>query len=106
MTEAHPVVGDDIQGCEIQRAFSSDLMSDVLTLDTDNILLISGLANIQLIRTAEMADIEAVVLGRGKKASSEMIQLAKETGLIILESPYSLFKISGILFKNGLDSVY
>jgi len=106
LTEARPVVGEDMQGCEIRKAFSSDLMSDVLTLDADNILLITGLANIQLIRTAEMADIEAVVLGRGKKASSEMIKLAQETGLIILESPYSLFRISGILYKNGLDSVY
>jgi hypothetical protein len=62
---------------KLHKAFSSDLMSDVLTLDEDNILLITGLANLQLISTAEMADINAVLLARGKQASTEMIELAE-----------------------------
>ena len=71
-----------------------------------NILLITGLANIQLIRTAEMADIEVVLLGRGKKATKEMIDLANENGIVILETPYSLFKAGGLLYENGLKPVY
>jgi len=90
----------------LDKAFSSDLMSDVLTLDEENILLITGLSNLQLVRTAEMADIHVVLLARGKHASSEMIELANENGLIILETPLSIFKASGILFSKGLNAVY
>lgn len=106
LTRAHLATGDEIEVRKISNAFSSDLMSDVLTLDTEHILLITGLANIQLIRTAEMADIEVVLLARGKKATPDMIHLAKETGLIILETPFSIFKASGILYGNGLNPVY
>ena len=81
-------------------------MSDVLTLDTDQLLLISGLANVQLIRTAEMADVAAVLLARGKKASPEMIDMADTVGLIVLETSFSLFRASGVLFVNGLSPVY
>jgi len=98
--------GDEIEGREIKNGFSSDLMSDVLTLDTEHMLLITGLANIQLIRTAEMADIEVVLLARNKKATPDMIELAKETGLVIIETPYSIFRASGILYENGLEPVY
>ncbi len=100
------IVSDIKEDKKIEKAFSSDLMSDVLTLDDGNILLITGLANIQLIRTAEMADIEVVLLARGKKATNDMIQLANENGLVILETPFSLFRASGILYSNGLKPVY
>lgn len=90
----------------IEKAFSSDLMSDVLTLDDHNILLISGLANVQLIRTAEMADIKYILLARGKKATPEMIKLANENEIVLLETPFSIFKASGILYSNGLKALY
>jgi len=91
---------------EIEMGYSSDLMSDVLTLDTDNLVLITGLVNLQAIRTAEMADIRAIVFVRNKKVNQSMIKLAHETGMCILESPYSLFKSSGLLFQAGLKPVY
>ena len=91
---------------EVEMGYSSDLMSDVLTLDTDNLVLITGMVNLQAIRTAEMADIRAIVFVRNKKASQEMIDLARENEMCILESPYSLFKSSGLLFKAGLDPIY
>jgi len=91
---------------EVEMGYSSDLMSDVLTLDTDNLVLITGLVNLQAIRTAEMADIRAIILVRNKKANPQMIDLATENGMCILESPYSLFKSSGLLFKAGLKPVY
>lgn len=106
LTKARLVAGNKIEKHEIKRAFSSDLMSDVLTLDTEHILLITGLANPQLIRTAEMADIEVVLLARNKKATPEMIELAEEVGLVLLETPYSIFRASGILFQNGIKAVY
>ncbi|WP_340110930.1 DRTGG domain-containing protein [Maribellus mangrovi] len=106
ITEAKLIVGNEVHKHDLKRAFSSDLMSDVLTLETDNILLITGLTNPQLIRTAEMADIEVVLLARNKKASPEMIELAREVGLVLLETPYSIYRASGVLFTNGLEAVY
>jgi hypothetical protein len=106
LTEAKRVAGNKTNNPDIQKGFSSDLMSDVLTLDEHNIVLITGLSNVQLVRTAEMADIEVVLLARNKIASEEMLELANENGLIILQSPYSIFRASGILYKNGLNPVY
>ena len=91
---------------EVEMGYSSDLMSDVLTLDTDNLILITGMVNLQAIRTAEMADIRVIVFVRNKKANPQMIELAKVNGMCILESPYSLFKSSGMLFQAGLKPVY
>lgn len=104
--EAKVVSGNTDFERDLDKAFSSDLMSDVLTLDEDNILLITGLSNLQLIRTAEMADIQAVLLARGKQATPDMVELANENGLILMETPYSIYKASGILYKNGLREVY
>lgn len=105
-TCARLVTGNGQSDNNLEKAFSSDLMSDVLTLDEENILLITGLSNLQLVRTAEMADIQAVLLARGKKASQDMIKLAEENGLIIMETPFSIFKASGILYSKGLTEVY
>jgi hypothetical protein len=98
--------GADKLDQEVEMGYSSDLMSDVLTLDTDNLILITGLVNLQSIRTAEMADIRAIVFVRNKRATDQMLELACENGMCILESPYSLFKSSGLLFQSGLKPVY
>lgn len=105
-TCARLVTGNSLSDKNLDKAFSSDLMSDVLTLDEDNILLITGLSNLQLVRTAEMADIQAVLLARGKHASHDMVKLAEENGLILMETPFSIFKASGILYAKGLTEVY
>jgi predicted transcriptional regulator len=91
---------------DVEFAFSSDLMSDVLTIKAQNILLLTGLANIQSLRTAEMSDIVNIIYVRGKKVSDEMITLAKETGILLLECEYSMFKTSGILYKAGIKPIY
>ncbi|MFP4470711.1 MAG: DRTGG domain-containing protein [Bacteroidales bacterium] len=101
------IISGDLDGdLKIEEAFASDLMSDVLTLDHSNPLLITGLANMQTIRTAEMADISVIVLARGKKAPPEMVELAQQNGITLLETPFSVFKTSGILFANGIKPVY
>ena len=91
---------------EISFAFSSDLMSDVLTLDAENILLLTGLANVQIIRTAEVAEIQYVVIVRNKKVSTNIIELAAALNMVLIESPYSMFKASGILYNHGLKPLY
>ena len=91
---------------EVFVAFASDLMSDVLTLHTDNLLLITGLSNIQTIRTAEMADISYILLVRNRKANPEFIKLASENNQIIIETPYSMFRTCGLLFQAGIKPIY
>jgi len=92
---------------EVQmNAFASDLMSDVLTIKMDNFMLITGLANVQSIRTAEMSDVKCVLLVRGKKATDEMVKLAQENGMVLLRTDFSMFKTAGILFGAGLCPVY
>jgi predicted transcriptional regulator len=90
----------------IEYAFSSDLMSDVLTLRITDFLLITGLANIQSVRTAEMSDLKYILLARNKKVTDEMIELASDSGILIISTPFSMFKTSGILYGAGLKPVY
>jgi hypothetical protein len=100
------VVAGNTEGKIVERGFCSDLMSDVLTLETDMMLLITGMANLQTIRTAEMADIHYVLLDRNKKATEEMVKLAVESGIVILETAMSSFRCCGILYSAGLKPVY
>lgn len=91
---------------DISHVFASDLMSDVLTLDSANLLLLTGLTNIQTIRTSEMSDITNIVLVRNKKAGEEMLRLAEENNMVMLECSYSMFKSCGLLYEAGLNPVY
>lgn len=91
---------------EVSYAFTSDLMSDVLTGDYEKTILITGLSNLQTIRTAEMSDIREVIIGRNKEVSREMIELAHENDIVLIQSRYSLYRISGILYEAGIKAVY
>jgi len=91
---------------EVKAVFASDLMSDVLTIDSEKLLLLTGLVNIQTIRTSEMSDIQNIVLVRNKKASPEMIAMAEENRMVIMQCSYSMFRACGLLFEKGLNPVY
>jgi hypothetical protein len=100
------ITGIDNMENTVDMAFASDLMSDVLTVKTDNLLLLTGLVNIQAIRTAEMSDISCIVFVRNKKVTGEMIRIATENRITIIQCPYSMFKVSGILFGAGIKPVF
>ncbi len=105
------IEGSVVAGAEnlenvVDMAFASDLMSDVLTVKTDNLLLLTGLVNTQAIRTAEMSDISCIVFVRNKKVTEEMIGIAKENKITVIQTPYSMFKVSGILFGAGIKPVF
>ena len=106
LLDAKILCGQNRINDDISNAFSSDLMSDVLTLDAENILLITGLANVQIIRTAEVAEIHYLVIVRNKKVSDDIVKLAAELNMVLVESPYSMFKASGILYAHGLKPIY
>ncbi len=103
---AEVICGQSRLGREVQAVFASDLMSDVLTIDSEKLLLLTGLVNIQTIRTSEMSDIKNIVLVRNKKASPEMIALAEENRIVIMQCSYSMYKTCGLLFQNGINPVY
>ncbi len=100
------VCGEGFLDRQAQAGFASDLMSDVLTLMDEDLLLITGLANIQSVRTAEMADIGQILYVRNKKPTKDMIALAEEQGIVLMTTPFSMFKASGLLFQAGLQPVY
>lgn len=106
LTGATVACGEDKLDCDVQCAFASDLMSDVLTLDCSEVILITGLCNLQTIRTAEMADVSCILFVRGKKISADMLQLASENDLILLETDHSMYHTVGELYSNGLVPVY
>lgn len=91
---------------DITTGLTSDFMSDVLTHEANNAILITGLNNLQTIRTAELSDIQCVVIGRNKKVPPEIISLANQNEITIIESPFSVFKVSGLLFTNGIKPIY
>ncbi len=106
LTDATCVCGADQSGREIAYAFASDLMSDVLTLDNTDVILITGLCNLQTIRTAEMAEIGCILFVRGKSVTPEMKELAAESGVVLLETAYSMYRTVGELYTNGVLPVY
>ena len=107
LLEGRVVTSCDNAGLNLSRAFTSDLMSDVLTLkQCEDVILLSGLANIQTIRTAEIANLFLVVLVRGKKASDDMIQLAEENEINIVETAFSAFRASAVLYNAGIKSLF
>lgn len=90
---------------EVQSAFGSDLMSDVLAYVHDDTLLITGLINHQVIRTAEMLDLRAILFVRGKEPSEDVIELAKGHPITLMCTDHSLFTTAGILYNNGVKGV-
>lgn len=87
----------------IDYGYGCDLMSDVLAFVNHNILLLTGLAHPQVIRTAEMLDIKAIVLVRGKQPEQNMVEMAESKGIVLLSTKHSLFTASGKLYAEGLE---
>jgi predicted transcriptional regulator len=90
---------------EISSCGASDLMSDVLTYMKPGSLLLTGLVNLQSIRTAEMAELAAIIFVRGKTPGPEIIELADELGVPLIGSPVGMYEISGRLYQTGLQPV-
>jgi predicted transcriptional regulator len=106
LLDAHVACGHNLLDRQIDYACASDLMSDVLTLDTSNILLITGLVNLQAIRTAEMSDTLSILFVRNKKVPDNMLKLACENNIVIMEFKGSMFHAAGVLYKAGIKPVY
>lgn len=89
---------------EISCVAGCDLMSDVLAYARPYSLLLTGLTNAHVVRTAEMADIAAVIFVRGKLPPPETVALAEEKGVPLVSTPYTMFELCGRLYEAGLVS--
>ena len=87
---------------DIVTAFGSDLMSDVLAFVEEQTMLLTGLINSQVIRTAEMMDITAICFVRSKMPAEDVIELANEKGIAILSTPKTMYTSCGLLYTNGI----
>lgn len=98
---------------EIRYAFCSDLMSDALMIMStvresgvlEDSVLITGLATNQSIRTAEMLDVDVVCLVRGKIPAKQVVDLADESGIILIGTELTMFNLSGRLYQEGIVGI-
>ena len=102
LLNAEVICGEDELDQQVYAACGSDMMSDVLAYVKDQAVLLTGLVNSQVIRTAEMMDMICIVFVRSKRPSPEMIELAKENGAVILCTKKRMYEACGILYSNGL----
>ena len=102
LLEAEVLVGQDRLGDHVYSACGSDMMSDVLAYVKDQAVLLTGLVNAQVIRTAEMMDMICIVFVRSKRPTPDMIELARDSGLVLMATDKRLYEACGILYANGL----
>lgn len=98
------ITGAKLQDVDILRAYCADLMSDVLSFSIANSLLITGLTNAQVVRTAEFANIRAVVFVRSKRPDAGVITLAEGKKIPLLITDFTMFDACGRLYEKGLRS--
>ncbi len=104
------ILNADIVACpelsdsEVCSACGSDMMSDVLAFVKDQAVLLTGLVNTQVIRTAEMMDMRCVVFVRSKMPSDEILELAKKCSIAVLTTKKRMYEACGLLYINGLNN--
>jgi predicted transcriptional regulator len=99
---AEVLVGGEYLDSEVRDAFAADLLSDVLAFAKEGTLLITGITNPQVIRTAEMLELMGIVFVRGKRPDGDAMRLAQMKKVPLLSTRYIMFETCGRLFKNGV----
>jgi predicted transcriptional regulator len=100
--EAKVATGGEFLDIEVSAACGADLMSDVMAFVKEKVVLLTGLVNPQVIRTADLMDIRVVVFVRGKNPTDDLVAMARENGMVILSTKYSMFLACGRLYEAGL----
>lgn len=100
-TPLNPEVDMNIK---IRGGCGADLMSDVLASSQPKAILLTGLTNPQVVRTAQIAEIRAIVFVRGKQPQAETIEIASQENMPLITSPFGMFELCGRLHKAGLPS--
>ncbi len=100
--DADLICGEENLDTEVHDACGSDMMSDVLAFVKNQAVLLTGLVNIQVVRTADMMDMVCIVFVRGKEPDADMIALAKRRGMVLMKTSHRMFTACGLLWENGL----
>lgn len=101
LLSARALCDEELLNMEAVDVFCCDMMSDVLAYATNQSVLITGLLNPQVVRTAMMQDMRCIIFVCGKQPTPEIVSLAKENGIAILVTEYHMFKAAGILYSTG-----
>ncbi len=102
--EAELLAGARPEAVEVRLVCASDLMSDVLAFSKSRSLLLTGLTNPQVVRTAEMSEITAICFVRGKRPGPEAVEMARKTRIPLLSTRLSMYTACGRLYAAGLTS--
>lgn len=105
LLEAEVLTGRADSDKKVEMVMASDLMSDVLSYCCSGALLITGLTNAQTVRTAEVADLCAVVFARGKKPSEGTVQLAQQRRIPLFATTLPMYEACGVLYSHGLKGI-
>ena len=100
---ARVISGEEWLDKEVHTACGSDMMSDVLAYVKDQAVLLTGLVNAQVVRTAEMMDMVCIVFVRSKCPTEEMVELARESNMVLLRTKKRMYEACGKLYAGGLD---
>ncbi len=100
--DARILCGEDKLSTEVHSACCSDLMSDVLAFVNEKTVLLTGLTNMHVLRTAEILDLKCIVFARGKVPNEDIILRAKEMNLVVITADKTMFTCAGLLYEGGL----
>ena len=104
LLSAELLCGEEAIENDVFSACCSDMMSDVLAYVKDQGVLLTGLVNSQVVRTANMMDMLCIVFVRDKAPSDEIVSLAKESGIVVMSTNKTLYESCGIIYSAGLSS--
>lgn len=102
LLDAEVICGGEDMDREVYSACGSDMMSDVLAYVKDQAVLLTGLVNPQVVRTAEMMDMVCIVFVRSKSPTDEMVALARDNGIVLMRTQKRMYEACGKLYANGL----
>lgn len=104
LLDAEVVVGDENLDRTVTGACGADLMSDVLAYVKHDTVLLTGLTNVHVVRTADMLDVSCIVLVRGKMPTEEILEAAKNSDIVLMCTDITLYAACGKLYEHGLPA--
>ncbi len=102
LLDAEVLSGEDMMNTHVYSACGSDMMSDVLAFVKEQAVLLTGLVNLQVVRTAEMMDMKCIVFVRGKKPTPDILAYAADCRIAVLRTEERMYVACGRLYENGL----
>jgi len=102
LLDCEVICGHDLMDTEVGACFAADLMSDVLAFSRSGALLVTGLASIQSVHTADVADLKAILFIHDKRPGPTVVEVARQNKLPLLTTRRFMFEACGLLFDHGL----